>query len=223
MAKQFKQMSEIEARQAIYIGFEGGKDEPPVLIGVMRKHVKQYLLDKAFAPAGPEYVELRRVVATIVSIAEKQDRRIASWSEHDLDIVRGMKAETKLVRAFEARYANARALASRWASRMDQIVKPDDGDLENYLRLVGFDVPPEAGPGSVGETVRRLRPTLEADRTLTPGQSQAWEDLREHNRYDCEGMRAVCVRAAVDLDRLDQRARAARKGRKKRRVKKPKT
>ena len=222
MPKQFKQMTEIEARQAIYIDFEGGKDEPPVFIGIMRKHVQQYVLDRAFKPAGPEYVELRRAIATIVSRAEKQDRRIASWSEHDLDIVRGMKAEPKLVRAFEARYANGRALAARWATRMDRIVKPEDGDLEDYLGLVGFDVPPHAAPGNVGETIRRLRPTLEAGRPLTPGQSQAWEELREHNRYDCEGMRAVCVRAAADLDRQDQRVRAARKGRKKRRVKKPK-
>jgi len=223
MAKQFKQMTETEARQAIYIDFEGGKDEPPVLLGVLRAAVQQYVVDKTFTPAGPRYREPREAIRATVDKAQRLKRRIVSWSEHDLDVVRELTNDPRLVRDFEARYANGRALAARWASRMNDIVKPDDGDLEHYLRLVDFEVPGSARPGQVGKTIRSARPSLEAGRMLSENQAARWADLLEHNRYDCEGMRAVCVRAATDLERLDKKTRAARKGRKKRRPPKPKT
>jgi len=201
-----------------YFDFEGAKDQPPVLMGYLRKeHVQQYVVDSTFQPAGPGYLELRQVVKTVLTRAEKQDRRIVSWSEHDLDLVRELTNEPALVGAFEARYGNGRALAARWASRTGGITKPVDGDLENYLALVGFEVPEHAGPGSVGKTVRSLRASLEAGRDLTEHQLQRWADLLDHNAYDCLGARAVCIRVATDLERVDKRTRKGRKGRKKRR------
>jgi hypothetical protein len=218
MTRQFKQMTAAEARTAFYLDFEGGKDQPPVLLGYLRKGpVQQYVVDRVFKPAGPGFLELRQAVSTVVTRAQKQDRRIVSWSEHDLEIVRGLTNEPGLVHAFEARYANGRALAARWATRLDGVAKPAEGDLEHYFPLVGFEVPDHAGPGRVGKTLRSLRPSLMAGRSLTEPQAAAWADLLEHNRYDCEGTRAICVRAATDLERLDDRMRKARKGRKKRR------
>lgn len=218
MSKQSKQMTAAEARTAFYVDFEGGQDQPPVLMGYLRKGpVQQQVVDRVFKVAGPEFLELRQAVSTLVTRAQKQDRRIVSWSEHDLEIIRGLTNEPGLVRAFEARYANGRALAARWASLMNDVVKPADGDLENYLPLVGFEVPDHAGPGRVGKTLRSVGPSLTAGRTLTAPQAAAWADLLEHNRYDCEGLRAVCIRAASDLERFDDRIRKARKGRKRRR------
>ena len=43
-------------------------------------------------------------------------------ARHDLEKERG-----------EARYANGRALAARWATRSAGVVKPEVGDLERYL------------------------------------------------------------------------------------------
>jgi len=217
MTKQFKQMTAAEARTAFYVDFEGAKDAPPVLIGTLRKHTQQYVVDSVFRPLGPGYLELRQAVATVVTRAEKQDRRVASWSEHDLEIVRSLTKEPGLIARFEARYANGRALAARWATRMPGIEKPATGDLELYFKLIGFNVPESAGPGQVGKTVRSLRGSLEAGRQPTEAQAQRWLDLLEHNRFDCEGMREVCIRAATDLERIDTRTRKARKGRKGRR------
>lgn len=214
MAKHFKQLTPQEARTAFYVDFEGGKDAPPVLIGVLRKHTQQFVVEAAFRALGPEYRELRQAVATVVTRAEKQQRRIVSWSEHDLEIVRGLTNEPDLIRRFESRYANGRALAVRWATRAPGIDKPDSGDLERYLELVGYEVPDSAGPGQVGATVRSLRQRLDAGRPPTEAQLERWDHLLEHNRHDCEGMRAVCVRAATELERLDERARKRRKGRK---------
>lgn len=219
LAKQFKQLTAAEARTAFYLDFEGGQDNPPVLVGYLRKeHVQQYIVDRTFKSVGHDFLELRQAVATVITRAIKQDRRIVSWSEHDLEIVRGLTNEPELIRAFEARYANGRALAARWATRMSDIDKPAEGDLENYFALVDFKVPERAGPGRVGATIRSLAPTLQAGRALSPDQSERWEDLLLHNRYDCEGTRAVCIRAATDLERLEDRIRKARKGRKKRKT-----
>ena len=218
MTRQFKQMTSLEARTAFYIDFEGGKDQPPVLMGYLRKdHVQQYVVDRTFRPAGTTYLELRQAIKTVLTRAQKQDRRIVSWSEHDLDIVRELTQEPELIRAFEARYANGRALATRWATRMNGLTRPPEGDLEYYLDVLGFEVPEHAGPAKVEATLRSLRPSLEAGRDLTEPQAQRWVDLLDHNRYACEGTRSVCIRAASDLERLDRKTRKARKGRKKRR------
>ena len=58
MASQYRQMTPLEARTAFYIDFEGGKDAPPVLIGILRKHTQQYVVEPAFADLGPAYLEL---------------------------------------------------------------------------------------------------------------------------------------------------------------------
>jgi len=217
MAKQFKQMTPLEARTAFYVDFEGGKDAPPVLIGILRKHTQQYVVEPAFEGLGPDYRELRVAVATVVTRAEKQGRRIVSWSEHDLDVVRSLTKEPELIARFEARYANGRALAARWATRAPGLEKPATGDLERYFELIGYEVPESAGPGQVGATVRSLTQRLAAGRQPTESQLERWADLVEHNRHDCEGMRAVCIRAATDRVRHAEQARKRRKGRKSRR------
>ena len=145
------------------------------------------------------------------------DRRIVSWSEHDLQKVRDLAlTDPDLVAAFESRYANGLGLARRWAGRLHQARKPKTGDLKNYLKLTGFMVPDEARPGEVGKTIRAMRRTLKRTGTPTATQLERWRDLREHNRYDCAGMRAVCVRAAAELDRDDVRQRKLKKRRPKR-------
>ena len=214
MAKQFKQMTPLEARTAFYVDFEGGKDQPPVLIGILRKHTQQYVVEPVFRGLEPGYLELRQAVSTVVTRAEKQQRRIVSWSEHDLEIVRSLTKEPELIARFESRYANGRALAARWATRAPAIEKPATGDLERYFELVGYQVPEAAGPGQVGSTVRSLHQRLAAGRAPTEQQLQRWGHLLEHNRHDCEGMRSVCIRAATELEKLDQRTRKRRKGRK---------
>jgi hypothetical protein len=217
MSKYFNQLTPAEARTAFYVDFEGGKDAPPVLMGILRKHTQQYVVDPVFRPLELAYLELRQAVATVVTRADKQDRRIVSWSEHDLEVVRSLTKEPALIARFEKRYANGRALAARWASRVPEVEKPATGDLELYFKLIGFHVPDSAGPGKVGKTVRSLRGSLEAGRSPTEAQTQAWHDLLQHNHFDCEGMREVCIRAATELERSDKRTRKARKGRKGRR------
>ena len=121
--------------------------------------------------------------------------------EHDLEVVRRLREdEPELVARFEQRYVNALGLARRWANKFHPEDKPPDGKLAGYLALIDYEVPPGGAPGRVGNTIRALRPTLRGGRSLTPGQQRRWAELLEHNRHDCAGMRAVCLRAAHELE-----------------------
>ena len=218
MVKRHEHMTEAEARRALYVDFEGPKDGPPILIGVLRKRVQQYVVDAMFAPAGPNHVELLEAVRGLVARAERKDRRIVSWSEHDLKIAKALESlDHDLVKAFEARWVNGLRLAERWASRSEGVKRPKYSSLENYLDLIDFSVPIEAEPGHVGDTIRQMRPTLEGCRQITKNQSEHWANLLEHNRFDCVGMKTVCVRATSDIDRQDEQARAGKKSKRKRR------
>lgn len=208
MSSAFKRLTVKEARRALYIDFEGGRDKPPVLLGVLRRRGKagepkvfQIVVDPEFAPAGPEARPLREAIETVVKRAEKSDRRIVGWTEHDLDVVRTLgDVDADLVARFEARYANGRAVAERWMNKLHSGERPASGELVAYLALIEYQIPPDAGPGHVGDTIRALRPTLQGGRPLTANQDARWQRLLRHNRHDCAGMRAVCVRAANEME-----------------------
>jgi hypothetical protein len=208
LSRRFKRLSPEEARRALYIDFEGRKDQAPVILGVLRRGgrgprpwVQQVIVDETFASLGLPTLSLRAAVEAVVMRAERRDRRIVSWSEHDLEVVRSLRDESpELVEGFEARYANALAVAKRWRTLVHDRNRPGDGRLVSYLALIEYVVPDEAVGGDVGETIRILRPRLESAQLLTERQWKRWNDLLEHNRHDCAGMKRVCVRAAAELD-----------------------
>jgi hypothetical protein len=98
-AHPFKRLSAAEARRALYIDFEGQKDEPPVLLGVhrhgrgSRPFAHQVVMDQAFASLAEPVMSLREAVEKVVLRADHGDRRIVSWSEHDLNVVRTLAVE----------------------------------------------------------------------------------------------------------------------------------
>lgn len=207
-ANPFKRLSAAEALRALYIDFEGGKDQLPILLGVLRRggkrstpFVHQDVVDNAFASLGVSAISLRDAVEKAVLRAEHGDRRIVSWSQHDLAVARTLRDDDpELVARFEGRYANALSVAKRWRNRCYDGVKPADGRLADYLALIGYPVPDDAAPGHVGETIRVLRRPLEQGLPLTVRQRSRWERLVEHNRYDCAGMRRVCLMATQELE-----------------------
>lgn len=204
----FKRLTAAEALRALYVDFEGEKDEPPVLLGVLRHSgrgsrpfVHQVVVDETFASLAASAMSLREAVATVVVRAERGDRRIVSWTEHDLEVVRTLGGDDPaLVARFEARYVNARAVAERWRNRLHGGDGPQPGRLVDYLALIGYPVPEEAVGGHVGDTIRSIRPRLERGLSPTLAQRDRWDHLLEHNRHDCAGMRRVCLRATKELE-----------------------
>ena len=205
----FERMTNAEALRALYVDFEGEKDKTPVLLGVHRRggsdrpHVHSHVMDAAFA-WGANVTSLHDAVLNVVMRAEKGDRRIVAWTEHELKIVRTyLDEDPELVRRFEARFANAKRLAERWRNRLHGGDKPTDGRLASYLAHVRYEVPAEGAPGDVGETIRKLRATSPRGNALTALQVERWRRLVEHNRHDCIGMRRLTLMATEALD--DQR------------------
>lgn len=206
--RRFARLSHLEAQEALYLDLEGASNQPPVLAGVLRRpgrgevpFVQHDIVDPLFAPLGAPAMDLAAFVRKIVARAEARDLRIVTWSEHDLRAVRTLRdAQPELVERFEARYANARRVAERWRNRCHDGDRPPDNKLASFLRLIRYEVPPVAAPGRVGETVRTLRARLAAGREPTRLQVQRWAFVLEHNRHDCNGMRAVCLAATADLD-----------------------
>lgn len=105
-----------------------------------------------------------------------------------------------LVARFEARYANAHALAKRWVNRCCPESRPADGRLAAFLERNDYEVPAGAEPGHVGNTIRAITPTLAAGREPTERQRGRWAALLQHNAHDCAGMRAVCLLATRELE-----------------------
>jgi hypothetical protein len=204
---RFKRLSAAEALRALYVDFEGGKEKPPVMLGVhrlgrgARPFVYVDVVDETFASLAASSRSLQDAVANVVRRAEHGDRRIVSWSEHDLNVVRALRDEDPdVVARFEARYANARLIARRWRNRCHGGGNPASGRLADYLALIGYPVPDEAIAGQVGETIRILRRRLAQGLPLTANQRARWERLVEHNRHDCTGMRRVCLMATRELE-----------------------
>lgn len=174
-----------------------------------RPYVQQDVVDEVFEGLVPRYLPLRDAVENVVRRAEHGDRRIVAWSEHELQVVRRLlDRNPDLVARFEARYANARAFAEYWRNKLHDRDRPEQGRLADYLTLVGYPVPDDAEPGHVGDTIRDLRPRLARGLPLTPTQQARWDRLVEHNRIDCAGMRAVCLRASRELESAAEIARA---------------
>lgn len=203
----FKRLSTAEALRALYIDFEGEKDKPPVLLGVHRRghgarpFVHVDVVDETFSGLAASSRSLREAVTSVVQRAEHGDRRIVSWSEHDLNVVRVLRDEDPdMVARFEARYANARLIARRWRNKSHGGDNPESGRLVDYLALIGYAVPDAAAAGQVGATIRVLRPRLEQALPLTLNQRARWEGLVEHNRHDCAGMRRLCLLATHELE-----------------------
>ncbi|MFN8630051.1 MAG: hypothetical protein U0838_06905 [Chloroflexota bacterium] len=204
--KPFARLSRREAENALYVDFEGLTDRAPVLLGTLHRRgrgeapfVHQVVLDPLFAPLGTEVRPAREAVEVLVVRAEAHGRRIVAWTEHELEVVRRLCADDPaLVARFEARYANAHALARRWANRCHPDERPADGTLASFLDLIGYEVPAGAGPGHVGDTIRAITLTLPAAAGHAPPEGTL--DVPPRQRARLRGMREVCLLAARELD-----------------------
>jgi hypothetical protein len=200
-------LSAADALRALYIDFEGNKDRPPVLLGVHRRgrgsspYVQQDVVDPVFDGLVPRYFPLREAVHNVVLRAERGNRRIVAWTEHELKVVRRDCADDPdLVARFEARYANAYSVAKYWRNKLHGGSRPADTTLYAWLALIGWEVPPEAEAGHVGDTLRAVRARLERGQPLTTGEQRRWDRLVAHNRQDCAGMRRLCILATRELE-----------------------
>ena len=146
-----------EAGHALYIDFEGEKDKPPVLLGCANRVGRgaepwawQAVTSPLFGPLaaadGIEVLPLPDAVERILQRAEKRDRLIVAWSEHELGVVKNYCPEH--LDRFEALYRNARTFAVHWRNSCHEGHRPATNTLCAYLALIGYEVPKGGWAGS---------------------------------------------------------------------------
>ena len=199
-------MAELE--RAIYVDFEGNKDRHPTLLGMMTDGevdlviVEEVFKDCADRRGSPcRFARLDSSLRSLIEVAQKEDRRIISWSEHDF----GLKAEqldAEHQSLLDTRYVNAIFAAKTWRA----LKRPDvsgSNTLSRYMSLLGWKVPENIGTGTVGPALSTIRGSLNqgtgAWAELTPHQRQLWKGVLRHNRHDLSGMSRVLLRAVGDI------------------------
>jgi len=207
-----------DTARSIYIDFEGTKNAPPTLLGVLIPRSKraaefeQFVFEELFFQAAEathrQCAGLQEVIEGLVNLAEKENLQLVAWSHHELKLIRKM-VSTDLADRFEARYRDAKKTARRWMHKAHPDIELERGwsgryRLARIMELAGYeDVPSEYGPDLAGGHLRRVRAHLKTKAgdfgSLKDDAKRNWTDLLEHNRHDCFGMRHVDERAIREL------------------------
>ena len=188
---------------------------------------RQYVFDKALWPTVEEHntnnediwevADLTDTLEKLRQLAEAEDRLVFAYSEHEQKMIkehfRGRELllqEAELLDWWleEQNLVNARRIAKYWKYWKHPKVKfpPKKGQkkewhsLQNYLNLIGYEVPPEYGPGVVASAINQVRKELiETDGgPLSEEASLVWEQAVMHNFHDCCGMRELIIICATE-------------------------
>lgn len=212
-------------RDAIFIDFEGNKDLPPTLLGVLERvngveTFHQYVLEESFAPLASSPKHRKLLLSSIREILEDLDIRfpyetpVYAWSSREQIVIDEFLAGSKLVARWESRITDAKKLARHWARKhhpTHSFVKKEfrgRHTLDQYLSLINYVVPTVHAAGHTGHRLRSLRETLLSDRPLEtwpPSLNRYWTNLLAHNKHDCYGMMALLDRITTDSPEIVER------------------
>ena len=216
-----------EAQRAIYIDFEGTAVDPPSLLGVVsydgnQPKFVQYVIEEELWPAAeaksPDHGGccLQATWADLAKVrrqAETEDRRVFAWSTHEATALEGHVPDEDDRDWFAANVENARLNAKAWkkANHPDVVFKKDPKNpyvgknrLNRYFRLIDYPVPQAFGPGNTAQRIRKVREMLNNRggdySALTGTKKGQWTKVLKHNWYDCDGLRALMLVCAADLE-----------------------
>ncbi len=201
----------MDAQRALYVDYEGFKDRPPTLLGyLVNRTLAAGIVEPLFAPCHKKHraehaalADHRQLVECLVDRAEGENRLVVSWSRHDLRLMEGiLQGDAPRLGILGRRYRDARLTARRWKNLRHPGLD-ESNTLDLYRQLLRLVVPERFGRGVVGKALATLRMQLAEGRgygDLSNGAKAGWRAIVGHNRYDLEGMRAVCVAAADELE-----------------------
>lgn len=205
----------LEAQRAFYVDYEGSKGRAPTLLGyLVGDELSAGIVEPLFAPCHAHYraahaerADHVSLLAALIDRAEREDRLIVSWSEHDLRVMReALAGDTELEAVLTRRHRDGRLTARRWRSITHAGVEgPNSLDL--YRALLKLKLPERFGHGVVGRALGTLRAQLAGGRgydTLSDGAREGWRVVVAHNKYDLLHTRQVCM---VTAEALALRAR----------------
>lgn len=190
-----------EICRAIYVDYEGSMDRPPSLLGWRIDGVHfGAIVEPVFAPCADKYrakgnhfQDHGPLVASLIMKAERESRRIVSWSEHDWREMMAALDEPSLQERLCTVYRNAIKSARPWY-RNHFGETPPRATLAHFLEWLGTPHPERYGQGKVGTGLRIIREQLETGRSyseLSPKARAHWVTVVKHNRLDLQGMERV--------------------------------
>jgi hypothetical protein len=215
-----------EALRALYVDFEGRVSEPPILVGILPAgrdlEFRQVVLDADFAAAGAAkglaVVDARATIDGLADEVATTGACVVAWSMHEWELFEryGSRDATAVLRAA---YRNAIPMVRKWRATFATDWMPPRSRLPTrgrhtlsaYMARFGCEVPPAFGPYNTGQRLRSVREMLESKdqqyARLTSTVKAKWTKVLMHNRFDCFGMRCVCLGATADLNRAARSAR----------------
>ena len=199
------------AGPSIFIDFEGNKDQFPILLGVLIQDravqsFQQYILDQTFYPLAPSAKHPQLVNSTLVAVLRQisdefnKSVPIYSWSTHEQQVIDEHLDGNHLSTAWQDRVTDAKISAKKWARDVypnHSFIKKEwrgKHTLDQYLDLIGYQVPTVQGAGHTGGRISKVREMIEAGRApddFPPGIKRHWSNLLTHNRHDCFGLKAL--------------------------------
>lgn len=179
-----------EARRAIYVDFEGRKDLPPALLGVLyaegrkasddRLVLRQDIVERTFwdllgcaevqgfSRYDSDARTLRASIADVCRRAKEQERCIVSWSRYDATAIAEHGGSPFNRRVLRTWYRDGKATAKRWSTicRPDLHFERSDfrgaHQLTKYLDAIGYALPSDYGKGEVGAHLRAVAGALDS-------------------------------------------------------------
>ena len=193
-------LTALEAKNAIYIDYEGNIKLPPTLLGwYVDGDYKSSIVEPLFETCKNRYKakgilveDHAQLALKLIQQAEGEGRQIVSWSEHDyLHMCKVLKPSD--AERLKVVYRNAIRTAKPWYKKNFGPL-PVKASLEFFEDLLGFHVPERFGRGLVGNSLRLIRGQIEEGRgyaELTNAARDGWTTVVRHNKLDLEGMAFV--------------------------------
>ncbi len=115
--------------------------------------------------------------------AEKRDRLIVAWSNHELNVVERDCPEH--LERFKARYVNARTLIVNWRNARHGGAKPQSNTLAAYFTYLGIRCRTPLAPAGRAQTIKVLQDAFARGKRveqLTDNQRARWDDAHRPQR-----------------------------------------
>jgi hypothetical protein len=210
-----RSLSAVQAKRAVFIDFEGTRDDAPSLLGgyiAGRKEFYQVILEPALYPAAqyksPKITWPVRTSTPFMAldrlrhlIESRKRMRVFAWTRvEQREILKLLKDFPELREFWSGRVEDAIPYAKAWKRRVHPDVKLSrkkgrgPNTLENYEKLIGYKRHTIHGWGLTGKRVRAVRAALAKRGSmskLTRTQKGYWTNLLIHNKDDCRGMAEV--------------------------------
>jgi len=198
-----------EAKNAIYIDYEGNMKLPPTLLGwYVDGEYMASILEPLFETcenrhkAKGIFIENHTELALrLIQQAEDEGRLIVSWSEHDYLLMCKVLTPSDAER-LKVVYRNAIRTARPWY-RQKYGPLPEKASLDFFEDLLGFHVPERFGLGLIGKSLILIRGQIAEGRgyaKLTNAARDGWTTVVRHNKLDLEGMAFVLQKISKAKD-----------------------